>query len=190
MRPARYAPPITRDLASRPLNDLDPEEEGRAAEDGDLDGNKAYEDLRGMSWEDAAATLQQDRMIVARLSTAEDLDESYEGFETERLSEWGADALWGLDPGVAAATIALSALGATPVSSCNGGVLGGDHLEKYPLVTFYEAAAPPQDLLACVEAANAGLLVDGRGRIQLFGATCEELLAFAGAAVRLRGEGA
>ena len=179
-----------RELGSRPLNDLDPEEAERAAEDGDLDGNKAYEDLRGMSWEDAAETLQQDRMVVTRLSMAVDLDEAYEDFETERLSEWGADALWGLDPGVAAATVALSALGAAPVSSCNGGALGGGHLEKYPLVTFYVGTASPQDLLACAEAAHAGLLVDGAGRIQLFGKTCEELLAFAGAAIQLRGEGA
>lgn len=54
-------------------------------------------------------------------------------------------------------------------------------------MTFYVAAASPQVLLACAEAADAGLVVDGHGRAQLFGHTCEELLAFAAAAVQLHG---
>ncbi len=177
------APPIVRDLAGRSFAVLDSEEVERAAEDGDLDGNKAYDDLRGMTWNDVLETLEHERAVVAVLTEASDRDEAYESFEAARLSEWGGDALWGLDPGVAAATIALSAMGAIPISSCNGGVLGGDHQEAYPLVAFYVASASPRLMLACAEAAKAGLVLDRYGRVQLFGQTCGPLLAFASAAI-------
>ncbi len=178
-----HAPPIIRDLASRPFAVLEPEEAERGGEDGYLAGNKAYDDLRGMTWDDVFETLVCERAVVAVLTAAPDPDEAYETFEVDRLSEWGADALWGLDPGVAAATIALSAMGATPISSCNGGAFGGEHLEAYPLVAFYVASASPDTLLACADAAQAGLALDAHGCAQLFGETCAPLLAFAFAAI-------
>lgn len=181
--PGPHAPAIIRDLASRPFAVLDPEEAERGAKDGDLDGNKAYDDLRGMTWDDVLKTLERERAVVAVLMAAPDPDEAYEAFEVDRLSEWDADALWGLDPGVAAATIALSAMGAIPVSSCNGGALGGEHLEAYPLVAFYVASASPDTLIACADAAQAGLALDAHGCAQLFGHTCAPLLAFASAAI-------
>jgi hypothetical protein len=179
----RHAPPIIRDLASRPFAILHPEEAERGTEDGDLDGNMAYDDLRGMTWDDVLETLERERAVVAILAAAPDPNEAYEAFEVDRLSEWGADALWGLDPGVAAATITLSAMGAIPISSCNGGALGGEHLEAYPLVAFYVASASPDMLLACADAAQAGLVLDAHGCAQLFGQTCAPLLAFASAAI-------
>lgn len=181
--PGPHAPPIIRDLASRPFAVLEPEEAERGANDGDLDGNKAYDDLRGMTWNDVLETVERERAVVAVLTAAPDPDEAYDAFEVDRLSDWGVDALWGLDPGVAAATIALSAMGATPISSCNGGALGGEHLEPYPLVAFYVASASPDTLLACADAAQAGLALDAHGRAQLFAHTCAPLLAFASAAI-------
>lgn len=177
------APPIVRDLTGRSFAVLDREEAERAAEDGDLDGNKAYDDLRGMTWDDVLETLDRERTIVSGLLDASNPGESYEKFEEERLNDLGADLLWGLDPGVAASTIALSALGAIPISSCNGGVYGGKHLEAYPLIAFYIAAASPDVLLAYAEVAGAGLVLDRYGCAQLFAQTCTPLLAFAATAL-------
>jgi hypothetical protein len=54
-----------------------------------------------------------------------------------------SDGLWGLDIGVASATIALSALGAIPVGSCNAGGFGGHHQGAFPYVSFFLGGAPP-----------------------------------------------
>lgn len=150
-----------------------------ADEDGAFDGNRAFMDLRGMDWNDVAETLEIERGVLARLEAAIDLDAEEEAISEELVAEYGVEALWSLDPGVASATIALSALGATPVASCNGGVLGGHHKEPYPLVAFYLPPTAAADVNALAQSAGIGLLVDDHGRGQLYAQSYSGLLRFA-----------
>lgn len=150
-----------------------------ADEDGAFDGNRAFMDLRGMDWNDVAEILEIEGRVLARLEAAIDLDDEEEAITEELVAEYGAEALWSLDPGVASATIALSALGATPVASCNGGVLGGQHKEAYPLVAFYLPASTASVVNALAEAAGIGLLIDDHGRGQLYAQSYKGLLRFA-----------
>ncbi|HXZ18009.1 MAG TPA: hypothetical protein VEH77_18950, partial [Roseiarcus sp.] len=93
-------------------------------------------------------------------------------------------ALWGLDVGVAAATIALSAYGATPVSSCNAGAFGGQHQAKHPYVAFYLPKALAAEIMHCAEESNVGLLCDEDGVAQIYGREEMDLHRFAETAWR------
>jgi len=150
-----------------------------ADEDGAFDGNRAFTDLRGMTWADLAETLEIERAVLARLEAAIDLAAEYEAVSDELLLEYGAEGLWGLDPGVASAVIALSALGAIPVASCNGGVLGGDHQEEYPLAAFYLSPTAARHVVHLVDVASIGLLIDNDGRVQVYDQSYRGLVRFA-----------
>ncbi len=84
---------------------------------------------------------------------------------------------------MAAATIALSALGATPVGSCNAGGFGGHHQARYPYVAFYVEPGPAALILALAQAAEVGLRGDDSGLAQIYGAGDLDLLRFAEAAL-------
>lgn len=178
--------PIRRDFDVGKLAALPDEAALDAAdEEGAFDGNRAFTDLRGMTWADLAETLETERAVLARLEAAIDLDAEYEAICDELLAEFGAAQLWSLDPGVASATIALSALGAIPVASCNGGVLGGDHKEEYPLVVFYLSPTAALDVIALVDVACIGLLIDDDGRAQVYSQSYHGLFRFAELALAL-----
>ena len=96
-----------------------------------------------------------------------------------------SDGLWGLDIGVASATIALSALGAIPVGSCNAGGFGGHHQGAYPYVSFFLGGAPPEFVVSISRAASVGLRSDADGLAQIFGGGDLDLLRFAETALKL-----
>ncbi len=163
------------------LSDVDADE---ADESGYLDGNQMYQDLRGYGWDDVAAAVAIERRFIARLQAADDLDDEAQRIDDERLECFEpSDGLWELDIGVAAATIALSALGATPVGSCNAGGFGGHHQARYPYVAFYVEPGPAALILALAQAAEVGLRGDDSGLAQIYGAGDLDLLRFAEAAL-------
>jgi hypothetical protein len=106
-----------------------------ADESGYLAGNEMHQDLRGYSWVDVDRALEAERRFIAQLQTAEDLQAEAARIDDERLDCLEpADGLWALDIGVASATMALSALSATSVGSCNSGGFGGHHQGLRPYV--------------------------------------------------------
>src|SRR5271166_3491237 len=95
-------------LAEVPHEELD-----RADEEGEIAGNQMYQDLRSMTWDDVADAIRIERSVLNRLTGAADILSELRAVEDERFQEDDESrALWGLDVGVAAATIALSAFGA------------------------------------------------------------------------------
>lgn len=60
-----------------------------------------------------------------------------------------------LDPGIASSVAALVDVGAVPFSSCNGGSLGGHHLEPRPIVAF--VADEPVLRMIILAAEDAGV---------------------------------
>lgn len=121
-------------------------------------GNKLYRDLRGrFTAEDALETLPIDTELVKRLRKAPP-DYGWE-ITIEYLAKlWGTEPRFYLergfdespfsflDVGVASSVVALVALGAVPVLSCNGGTVPGCHHHPHPLIAFY-AAAPLEALI-------------------------------------------
>ena len=168
-----------------PLSDAEADE---ADESGYLAGNQMYQDLRSYGWGDVATAIEIERRFIARLQTADDLDDEVQRLDDERLDYFEAsDGLWELDIGVAAAAIALSALGATPVGSCNAGGFGGHHQARYPYVAFYVDAGAAEVILALAQAATVGLRVDETGLAQIYGVGDLDLLRFAETALARQG---
>lgn len=131
-------------------------------------GNRLYKDLRGRyTWADARTTLREDRAISRHLrsllSSWEMREEAAEVLAVR--ANMDLDVFWDeyfpaspfshLDVGVASSVVALVALGAAPIISCNGCVFGDPHFHPHPLIAFYAPATSEQ---AIVEAARAAKL--------------------------------
>ncbi len=100
------------------------DEELASSEDG-IGLNLHYFDVRGWSVSDAGIALEEESELLERLSGAGwTTDEASEIIE-EHFSDY--TDLSGFDVGMGSAVLALSAAGATPISSCNGGQIGTDH---------------------------------------------------------------
>lgn len=155
------------------------EKEANAGEDDGLQGNQQYRDLRGISWEQVADGLSAEAALFQRFDASEDLDAEAERYEEERdnalLPE---DDLWGLDVGVIGATLALSAMGATTVSSCNAGGFGGFHVAQFPHIAFFLPRKIAEEVLAVAEAAGVGLTMTTGGLVCLLGRTDRDLHRF------------
>jgi hypothetical protein len=152
----------------------------RRGEADGLAGNQQYSDLQGMGWEEVADAVGREAVLFDRFEGAADIENEAERFDEERLEALDdAEALWGLDLGVAGATLALSALGAIPVSSCNAGGFGGHHTARFPHVAFYIGRASPAAILAIADAADVGLDVVDPGLGRLFGRADFDLHRFA-----------
>jgi hypothetical protein len=174
-----YPQPIIRILAPNALGVLSEEDADRGEEDG-LEGNHQYRDLRGMGWAHVEAALRQEAELFDRLAVAADLYKEAEKIEEERDAAMFPDEdFWGLDVGVIGATLALSALGATPVSSCNAGGFGGHHVAAFPQVAFFLPRFVAAEILAIAEEADVGLDVVEGGIARLYGRTDFDLHRFA-----------
>lgn len=179
-----YTRAIIRIVDPDTLAELSEEDADRGEEDG-LEGNHQYVDLRAFNWDQVEAALAEEAALFARLSGAGNIDEEAERIEAERGNALDpAKDLYGLDIGVIAATFALSALGATPVSSCNAGGFGGRHVATFPYVAFYLPRALAKALLDLAEEADVGLDVVEGGIARLYGGSDFDLHRFAEVAVR------
>ena len=179
-----YPHPIVRDLDVEALAVLS-DEEADSGEDDGLQGNQQYRDMRGITWDEVADALEREAALFQRFAASADPDAEAELYEEEReealLPE---EDLWGLDIGVIGATLALSALGATTVSSCNAGGFGGRHVAHFPHVAFFLPRDLAAEVMAIAEEAVVGLdLVEG-GIARLYGQTDADLHRFGEAALR------
>jgi hypothetical protein len=164
-----YTIPLRREVDASRLVVIDRTTLEAADEAGFLEGNAMFQDLSGCTWADAVIAVAAEAALIARLTTAEDLETEAQRVDEERYDAFeDADALWNLDVGVIGAVIALSALGCAPVGSCNAGGFGGHHQAQHPYVTFFLPAAAVAEVLALAEAAHVGLIVDEEGRAQLY----------------------
>ena len=181
-----YPAVIEQNLDAARLSALSERAAIEADETGYLAGNQMYQDLRGYYWLDVARTLEVERRLIAQLQGSADLEAEAARIDDERLDCFEPyDGLWGLDIGVASATIALSALGAIPVGSCNAGGFGGHHQGAYPYVSFFLGGALLEFVVSISRSAGVGLRSDADGLAQIFGAGDLDLLRFAETASKL-----
>lgn len=186
-----YAVHVRREVDASRLAVIDPATLEAADEAGFLAGNAMFQDLSGFSWAEAAAAVADEVDLIARLTTAGDLDAEAERIDDERYGAFDdADALWNLDVGVIGAVIVLSALGCAPVGSCNAGGFGGQHQARHPYVAFYLPAAALAEVFALAVAAEVGLILDEDGRAQLYTDRDLGLVRFAELAVSRHPDGA
>lgn len=120
--------------------------------------NLQYVDYREATIADAEHALAEEAALLEAIQVAdwdsmeaeEAIDENWEGLTS------------GLDAGMGAIVFCLAAIGATPISSCNGGLVGvSHHASDVPHVLF---TAPPvvcRFVLAEAKAAGVGLIANG-----------------------------
>ncbi len=179
-REREYDVEIRQEIDGAPLAQPEPGELEEAEETGQLAGNGMYQDLSGLSLDDLAATLARENDVIRRLGAAEDLEAAAEAFDDERAqSPMPAEELWGLDIGVAAATVALSVLGATPVASCNAGGFGGVHQSGHPYVAAFIPVSQADALVMLAKEADVGVRTGSDGLVRVYGRSDLALVRFA-----------
>jgi hypothetical protein len=162
-------------------------EDADNGEEQGLESNQQYRDLRGFTWDQLGGALEREKALFERFAAAADLDREAELYEEEREDALLPDEdLWGLDVGVIGATLALSALGAVTVNSCNAGGFGGRHVAAFPYVAFFLPRTVAAEVMAIAEEADVGLDLVSSGIVRLYGRTDYDLHRFGEAALRRR----
>ena len=181
-----YSAPTGREIDLEALAVIS-DEEADAGEDVGLQGNQHYRDMRGVTWGQVADALDAEAALFQRFAASDDVDEVAERYEEEREEAFlPEEDLWGLDVGVIGATLALSALGATTVSSCNAGGFGGFHVAQFPHVVFFLPRTLAAEVLAIAAAADVGLAMTTGGLVCLSGGTDLDLHRFGEVALARR----
>ena len=175
---------IVRDLDVDGLAILS-DEEADSGEDDGLQGNQQYRDMRGITWGQVADAVKREAVLFQRFAASADVDQEAELYEEEREEAFlPEEDLWGLDIGVIGATLALSALGATTVSSCNAGGFGGRHVALFPHVAFFLPRGAAAEVMAIAVEADVGLDVVEGGIARLYGQQDYDLHRFGEVALR------
>jgi hypothetical protein len=152
-------------------------ERSEMASDSGLGCNRAYADLRGLSWSEAKTFFALEGELIARIEDAADIDAEWETIEGELAQD--DLGLLGLDLGVASTVASLSAARCVPFSSCNAGAFGGDHHEAYPLVAFFARPQMAALILAAATASGVGLENGPDGCIVVYADDVRNLRRFA-----------
>jgi hypothetical protein len=179
-----YPVAIVRDLDVDALAILS-DEEADSGEDDGLQGNQQYRDMRGITWDQVADAVEGEAVLFRRFAASANVDQEAELYEEEREEAFlPEEDLWGLDIGVIGATLALSALGATTVSSCNAGGFGGRHVALFPHVAFFLPRDAAAEVMAIAAEADLGLDVVEGGIARLYGRQDHDLHRFGEVALR------
>lgn len=143
------------------LSKLSVLDEDRAGSEDGIALNQSYGDARGWSLDDARLMVDQERELLEELSEAQWTTDEASTIVDDYISD-GSELLC-YDPGVGGAVFALSAAGATPISSCNGGTIGCEcHSSDTPNILM--AAGPTMRVAAiekALEMANVGIIPNG-----------------------------
>ena len=143
--------------------------------------NQFYVDLRGATMEGAAETIAFERQFIC-----ESVDLAHDSSEMEDwLAETALAMGLAVDMGVGSAVEVLSAVGAIPISSCNGGAFTLGHASDVAHVLFSCEPALVPDILEAAETTGCGLINNGL-HAELYAANVEDLVSFAEVLLRLR----
>jgi hypothetical protein len=119
--------------------------------------NHGYADYRNVPFDLAIEGMEEEAQLLLEIAAADWDTEGAEAVIEENMEAMGLTGA--LDPGVAGLVLAISALGGTPISSCNGGQAGiSSHRSETPHVLF---TAPPEimdKIIPAAMAAEVGLI--------------------------------
>lgn len=147
-----------------------------------LVGNFEYRDFRDVTWEDANRILSFEEELVLRIENSRDPNAAYEEIMDELYED--DEGILGLDVGVAAVVLSLSAAGCIPFTSCNGGFFGDHHKEYYPLVGFYARPTVVPILMKAAIEADVSVTSD-EGAAFVFSDNVNSMLCFARSLLRI-----
>lgn len=137
--------------------------------------NHGYIDMRGQSVGDARLLVDHEAELLHDIEAADD-DMLGDLIDDFHLSEF---ELAMFDIGTGACVYALSAAGAAPISSCNGGLLGDmEHASDVPHILFSIDPEFLGPILLAAEAADVGL-TNNDGHVEVFAKRLPELNRFA-----------
>lgn len=155
--------------------------ENADAEDGIL-LNHDYVDMRGHSMSDAREVVTEEAQILRDVAAIGDDEDRLETL-IEELYE-AASELSRFDIGTAGTIFALSAAGAAPISSCNGGLLSEtSHASEVPHVLFSVENERLGPIRAAAEHVDVGL-INNAGHVEVFADSIPKLNLFAGRLLR------
>lgn len=172
---------VTRDVSSKSMWMPGGRDSGFSSEA--FMGNRAYSDLRGLTWKEAKETLAIELELIRRIELADDPKQEADSIDDELYEDFGG-GMHGIDTGVASTVVALSAGKSVPYASCNGGAFGGHHHEKYPLVAFYARAENLKTLLEAAAEAEIGLCNGPEGSLVAYADDVRNMPAFAQALIQ------
>lgn len=155
-------------------------------EDASPGGNQHYQDLRDFRWTDVASAITVETGLIARIEAAAQpaLEEELIVEELCRLEDFSPDrALYGLDVGVGSAVLTVSAAGATPIASCNGGAFGHFHQGANPFVAFYALPRRILPIMRWARQAELRLEINDHGVAVLHARRIADFLTFARSAL-------
>jgi len=144
-----------------------PEEDLVASEDGLME-NHQYFDVRGVSFSEAREIIDEENELLKKILEASEVDQEDTVEDISEALREDISPLSGFDIGVGGLVFALSSIGCTPISSCNGGVVGGHHAHEHPWIIFYAPKNVVDILLRAAEHANVGLLNNDGGMLEVF----------------------
>lgn len=139
-------------------------------------GNYLYRNFQGASWHLARRMLSFEDLLIAKL---EGHPEGGDPMPLRQRAPTWLQVLRGLDLGVAAAVLSISAAGGIPVTSCNAGSLGGHHMECLPVVAFHWDPAKLMPLKLCVRQAGLSMWVHEQGELVIGADYIRRMLLFA-----------
>lgn len=144
-----------------------PSEKRAASEDG-LSENHAYVDVRGVTSDEAREMAEEERELLQRILALDDENQDSTIEEIEDALREEFHPLAGFDLGVGGLVLALSSIGCIPISSCNGGVMGGTHSLPHPWIVFHAPVATIDQLLSAAVGAGVGLVNNDGGMLELY----------------------
>lgn len=140
-------------------------EERRASSRRGLPANQAYVDLRGFQLVDLDAVITEEKAGYRELEAAGFSQAAIDAIDARQA---GQSILRIVDFGVAAAVIALSALGCVPITSCRGNSLGSRrHEHPAPMITFYARRLHLPALMEAVVEADIQI-VNNEAKLEIY----------------------
>lgn len=124
-------------------------EEVQASSEDGIGLNLEYADYRGVPMNEAIEGVEEEAQLFVDIAEAGWDTEEAQAVIEENIEAMGLTG--SLDPGVAGLVLTISALGGTPITSCNGGLVGvSGHRSDVPHILF---TAPPDVMDKIIPAA-------------------------------------
>jgi hypothetical protein len=148
----------------------------RAAARNGLPANQLYVDLRGFKRIDLDAVLEEERTGYQSLEAVGYDERAIEEIDRKQATQ---SVIRIVDFGVAAAVVALSALGCVPITSCRGNSLGNKrHEHPAPMVTFYARRLHLPAIMEAVEAADL-YITNNEAKLEVYADDLRKMHRFA-----------
>ena len=159
---------------------------GEATDESGLGCNRAYIDLRSLSWTEAKKTLAEEKRLIAQIEEAEAAQDATSSIE-EEYDESGSD-LFGLGHRSSVNRCCPFRCEMRAIQQLQRRGFGDGHHEIYPVVAFYAKPETANLLLAIATEVDIGIETASYGYLVVFSDDIRKFPIFAEATIRRRKE--